>query len=370
MPRSNVARLLAAVLSLVAVVTLAACGSGAGGSGSASKLIRQTFSGPHAVNSGNLSFNLTVVPSGSSTLTGPISLSFAGPFQSLGKGKLPASNFDVGLSGLGKSGSIGIVSTGTSGYVTLKGAAYQLPAATFQQLESSFSQVAPSGGAGGSSLFSKLGVDPLRWLRDPTVAGHETVGGTATTHIRAGVNVTAFLADFNTFLKRASSLGVSGANTLSGGLPAATRQLVSSIHNARVDVWTGDGDHTLRRLALSLNVPLIGQLSTLLGGMKTAQVSVNMQYSDLNQPQTITAPPTVHPYAEFQAKLGSFLASTQGLGSSKLGSVTTGAGATSAPSGASSSSGPASGTVQAYSQCLQAAGTDVTKMQSCAPLLH
>ena len=131
-------------------IAVAACGSSSsgGGSGNAQSLLKQTFSGSHTVNSGNLSFSLTIEPSGSSKLSGPITLSFGGPFQSLGKGKLPKSNFNVSISALGHTGTLGILSTGTSGYVSLDGTSYQLPQATFQKLESSFSSVGSGSGSG------------------------------------------------------------------------------------------------------------------------------------------------------------------------------------------------------------------------------
>ena len=68
--------------------------------------------GSHKIYSGNLSIAVTVDPSGSSTLSGPIKLSFGGPFQNSGAGKLPESDFTVSISALGKSGSLGILSTG------------------------------------------------------------------------------------------------------------------------------------------------------------------------------------------------------------------------------------------------------------------
>ena len=92
--------LLGAALALAG---LAACGSDS--SGQAQSLLKQTFSGPHKVQSGNLTVNLTITPSGSTTLTGPVSLSFGGPFQSLGNGKLPESAFTVTVSALGKTGA-------------------------------------------------------------------------------------------------------------------------------------------------------------------------------------------------------------------------------------------------------------------------
>ena len=114
-------------------------------------LLSQTFTGTHKVTSGNLNLSLTVDPSGSSTLSGPITLSFGGPFQTRGAGKLPESNFTVSASALGRSVSLGIISTGTAGYVTLQGTSYQMPQATFQKLESSFAQLTASPGSSSRS---------------------------------------------------------------------------------------------------------------------------------------------------------------------------------------------------------------------------
>ena len=75
------------VSGLIAVglgcLALSACG---GSSDNATTLLKQTFGGAHKVNSGKLDIVLTVDPSGSTTLKSPITLSFGGPFQSLGTG--------------------------------------------------------------------------------------------------------------------------------------------------------------------------------------------------------------------------------------------------------------------------------------------
>jgi hypothetical protein len=340
----------ALLICTLAAITLGACGSSSGGD--ANTLLRQTFSGSHAVNSGNLNFTLTVVPSGSRTLTSPITLSFGGPFQSRGKGKLPASNFNISIRAQGKTGSLGIVSTGTTGYVTLAGTSYQLPAATFQKLESSFAGVG-AGGSGAPGL-SKLGIDPLHWLVKPSVVGKESIGGADTTHIRAAVNVPALLGDLNTFLQKAASAGVSGAR----GISAATRtQIANEVKNPSFDVWTGSSDKTVRKLQVKLTLPVTGQISTALGGLSSADIGLSVQYADLNKPQTIQAPTTIRPFSEFSAKLRAFLATAQGTVSGTTGTTAT------TPSSATSQ-------VQRYSQCLQAAGQDVSKMQRCAGLLN
>src|SRR5438105_4247760 len=103
-------RLVRVVVGLLAValaaVTVAACGSSSS-SGQARTLLKQTFSGKHTVNSGNINVSLSLNPSGSSTIKGPITLSFGGPFASLGSGKLPKSNIKVSISALGRTGSLG-----------------------------------------------------------------------------------------------------------------------------------------------------------------------------------------------------------------------------------------------------------------------
>lgn len=355
--------LLLALLSALAAAVLAACG---GGSDNVQTLLKQTFGGNHPVNSGNLSVQLQVTPSGSSTLTRPLSLSFGGPFQSLGTGKLPKSNFTISFSAQGKSGSLGIVSTGTTGYVTLQGSSYQLPQATFQRLESSFGQLASSSGSGsGGGTLSRLGIHPLDWLTSPSIVGKQSVGGTDTTHIHATINVASLLSDLNTFLQKASAASGSSSSSIPSSISPSTRQKIANeVQHPSFDVWTGSSDKTVRRLQVRLTLPVTGQISTLLGGLRSADIALTMAYADLNQPQTIAVPTNVRPFTEFASKLKSFLGALQG-------SL---AGASGAASGGSPSAGGtntgSSASVQRYSQCIIAAHNDVAKMQQCASLIN
>lgn len=357
----------------LASLTLGACGSSSGG-GNATTLLKQTFGGSHVVNSGNLNFSLTINPTGSSTLRGPIALRFGGPFQSLGKGKLPASNFNVSISAMGKSGSLGILSTGKTGYVTLQGANYQLPPTTFAELESSFAQIGASPGGSGTGGLSTLGIHPLHWLVSPSVVGQETVGGADTTHIRARVDVAALLGDVSTFLSKAGSLGVSGAGSLPKAISRTTRsRIAGEVRNPSFEVWTGKGDKTVRKLSIRLTLPVSGRTASALGGLRSADIGLVLQYGELNRPQNIQAPTSVRPFAEFSAKLRTLLSAIQG-------SVVSGAGAGAGAGGSAGSAGSSeaggggsAGTaanVQSYSRCIQAAGQDVAKMQNCAGLLN
>jgi hypothetical protein len=365
----------ALLLTLTASLALVACGSSSSSSTDAAGLLKQTFNGPHKINSGNLNVSVTINPSGSATLSGPIKLSFGGPFQNNGTGKLPQSNFTISVSALGKSGSLGLLSTGSSGYVTLSGTSYQLPQATFKKLESSLTQIGSSGSTSNSGTLSSLGIKPLDWLQDPKVVGTESVNGTDTTHVTANVNVDAFLSDFSTLISKASKLGGSAASAAANGIPPATRtKIASEVQNPRFDVWTGNSDKTLRKVTVAMTVPVSGSTSTQLGGIRSADIGLTMQYADVNQPQTITAPKTVRPYSEFTAKVQSFLQSVSGSFGGSLPGTTGSSSGSSGSSGSSSGSGSSgaagSAKIQKYSKCVTAAGTDVAKLQRCAALLN
>ncbi len=377
--RRGAGRRLAGLILLAGLALMvAACGSSSrsssaqAGSPEAQSLLTATFSGSHAVRSGVLGFNLTLTPSGSNTIKGPISLGLDGPFQSRGAGKLPASDLAISIDALGHHGALSIVSTGTAGYVTLQGAAYQLPAASYQKLASSF-----AGAGGGIGGLAKLGIRPLHWLTAPAIVGADSVAGTPTTHIRANVDAAALLADVSTLLSKAAASGATGTAALPTTLSAATRQKIAAeIRNPTVDLWTGNGDRTLRKLSINLDLPVSGTISGLLGGLSAAHVAMTLQYANLNQPETVATPSKVRPFSQFTAKLRSIVGVIQGgLGAGGLGS---GSGSGSgAPAG--SGSGAAAGTdkipggaahVQKYSACIQQAAGDVTRMQKCATLLR
>jgi hypothetical protein len=360
---------------LAAALAVAACGgsSSSGSSGNARQLLSQTFGQTHKINSGNLNFNVTFSPNGSSTLKGPLTISFGGPFQSEGTGKLPKSDFNIAFSGLGKSGSLRVLSTGTTGFITLKGVSYQMPAATFKQLETSFSQFGGGATSNNGNVLGGLG-NPLGWLTNPSVVGSEQVGGAPTTHIRAGVNVAALLGDLDKLLAKAPSVGGVSSSTLRSMSPATRQRIASTIKNPKVDVWTGQSDKTIRKLLVTMTLPISGQLSAALGGLSSAGLSLQVSYANLNQPQTISAPANVRPFTEFSSKLQSALQGIQGAVAGGLGGLGS-AGGTGATGSPGTSSVPVPGAnsgqnVQQYTQCIQSAGGDVTKMQKCASLLN
>ena len=178
--------------------------------------------------------------------------------------------------------------------------------------------------------------------------------------------MSALLADLGTFLGKASSLGVPDASKISTSISPATKaKILAEVRSPSVEIWTGTADRTLRKLALSLTIPVTGALSSELGGLKSAVLSLDILYQNLNQAQSITAPADVKPYSQFESQVQALVAAIRSAVSGSL------AGAATAPAGAgAATAAPASGGVpSAYSQCITAAGNDFKQMYKCAPLL-
>ena len=350
------ARAIVAVLALAAVaLVLAACGGddgggGGGGSADAETLLRQTFTGSHEIRSGRADVRVRIVADGDPSLRGPIEVGISGPFQSAGADQVPEFDMALDVSAQGQSFDAGLTSTSDRLFVRFSGTSYEVPADLVNQLKDSWRRSQQEGSDQRLSLES-LGIEPLNWLEDATVEGTEDVGGTETDHISASVNVSALLDDVDDLLREVSEQGLAGAtgqDVPSRIPPDARSQIEDAVENASFDVWSGTEDHTLRRLELDLTiVPPEGE-----GGPRSLDVTLSIELTDVNQPQTIEAPATTRPLDEL---LGQF----QGL----LGGALGGAGGLGGGGGASSDQ------LDAYTRCIQEAGSDVARAQECASLL-
>ncbi len=346
----------------LAAWALAACGSGGGGGGSgdAQTLLKQTFTGTHKIDSGKANVQLAVDVQGGSAsgLSGPIKLGVTGPFQSVGGGAIPKFDLALNIGVQGQTFAAGLTSTSDQLYVDFGGSAYQVPANVVAQIHKSFQQSGQGSASAGKLNLAGIGLDPMSWLSGATVSGKETVGGVETDHITAKLNTGALLDDVDKLLAKVSSqkLAPSSAGTIPSKIPAGARkQIEDAVKSATVDVWSGTADHTLRKLALALDVAPTS------GSVKHASVAFSIELSDLNKPQTISPPANPKPLSDLLGQL-------QGL----LGGALPGLGGgtqSQSQSGTTSSSAPGSAQIQKYTQCLQNAKGDVAKAQACAALL-
>lgn len=317
-----------AAVALLALISCACLLSACGGTaGSAQSLLDETFSGHTQIESGNLNLSFAVSAAGQNAATKPLAVRLSGPFQSAGvpsgaqAGKLPRFALALQLSAAGHALSAGATSTGSALYVQLAGTWFSTPAGTYTALEQGYAQAtAKASSAKVRSTFSALGIEPGRWLSSPTKVGTATVAGVQTVHLTASVDIPAFLADVSKLSQAGGSLGlgspVPGAPTPGGTLsPTVVTELAKSVKSAHVDVYTGQSDRLLRRLEVTALVAGTSQTQALLGGLKTADLKVLLEFSDLNKPQTITAPPNPQSPSQLLPALQQLVGLLQGTGS-------------------------------------------------------
>ena len=262
--------------------------------------------------------DVAVSASGSGAATKPLSVRLTGPFQSEGAGKLPQFSLKLDLNAGGHGLSAGATATGSALYVQLAGTWFSTPSATYKAIEEGFAKASSQASSSKvNSTFSSLGIDPAKWLSNPSEAGTATVGGVTAVHLTADVNIPAFLADVSKLSQAGSAFGAAsplpGAASIS---PSVIGELAKSIRLARVDVYTGKDDHRLRRLEVNASVAGTTQTRVLLGGLSSAQVKVLLEFSDLNKPQNIAAPPNPQSPSQLLPALQQLLGALSGSGSS------------------------------------------------------
>jgi hypothetical protein len=353
-------RFVALLALLVASVAgLSACGGGSGSSPDANELLKATFGPDQNVKSGKLSLALGLDAKGLKGISGPVDIKLNGPFQTVGKGKLPKLDLALTLSGGGANFAAGVVSTGDKGWLKLQGTTYAVDDATFAQFKKGYEDsAAKNSDSSGAPSFKSLGVDPLRWLKDPKIAGSETVGGTDTHHITAGVDVASFLDDVNTLLGKAGQLGSATAAVPSSLSDQQRKDIESSVKDASLEVWTGKDDKALRRIKLTIGIDVPEAIRSRAGGLSTGTLSFDLTISDLNQDQAISEPKNARPLSELQGLIAGGATGATGT-STGQGSSATNATPSPAPSSAGSSE---------YLKCISAAGNDVAEIQKCASL--
>ena len=340
MRRRNLATLL-----LLAVLTLAVAGCGRGESGpSTSKLLSETFSGGGKVTSGKLDLTVDVNADGLTGLPSPLRIDVSGPFQGISGSKPPKFDFDLGIKTRDGSVVIGAISTGKKSWMKLGTRAYALPQGAFDGLVKGADEGDQSAG------LSTFGVDPRPWMREAENVGTEDLDGERVIHLRADVDVPGLIEDLGGIFGRAG--GASGA---AGSEPSAIteqqrEQLAGGVSSATVDIWTGEKDHDLRRIAVDVKLDTEKQ--------KGGAIRLDLAVTQLNREQAIGPPANPRPISELTAALA------------ELANRTNAQKPSGSPGGAAAPKTPAlPKDASKYDRCLAGAGSDIPAAQRCASLV-
>lgn len=328
---------------LVCAFVLAACGGGDDEDVDVEKVLQQTFGEDKDIKSGRLDASLRIDAEGLAQLEGPVTLRLAGPFASTSPDELPRFDFEADLNAGGQSLRAGAISTGEKGYVTFQGQAYVLSDELFEQFKTGYAEQAKKDDGGDGVSFRSLGVDPQRWLENPEYVGKEDVGGAETLHIRAGIDVPRLLEDVNRILGRAEEIQGQRARQLT---EAERRQIAEAVKDAKIEIWTGEEDKILRRLNVNVSFEVPEASREQANGLTSGTLRFDLGLGAINEEQEIEGPEDARPFEELLQALGAGGAQSGG---------------TQAPEGGGEAATP-------YEQCVEDAGSDVSKLQECAGL--
>jgi len=317
----------------------------------AEKLLKETFSSNRSVPSGKLTFNVFLKTEGgplSSTEANPnnaVSLNIDGPFENRTAGKLPKFSFNTVLTAQNQSVSSVLTSTADKGFAQLQGTTYRIPPDVFRAFKEGFEAEANSEKTGNkkeqSQLldFESLGIKPLDLITTPVIRGPEKIAGSDTTHISASIdkNVLAqtLLRDTvdESTTTGSTSTAAPATTTTAPTAPvtpstpgtttaptapkadqskdAQTKQIVSAIDTASVDVWTNKSDTTLRKLRVHFVVNIPADQQSKLQGTTKVDLTLNLELTEVGKQQSIVEPPDTKSLDELLAQPDEFLSSFQ-----------------------------------------------------------
>ncbi|HSD24137.1 MAG TPA: hypothetical protein VLB79_07400 [Solirubrobacterales bacterium] len=348
---------VALALALISALLLGACGGSGGNNEDPQQVLTETFSNPTSIKSGNFDLDFKIETNGGAS-PGTFEVKLGGQFQSQAANQFPQVDFDVSLRAESGSqtisGSGGLTSTGTRGFVNIQGTEYSVPQQLYDRFTSTYSQLQSQGGSNPrTGLLQRLNIDPARWLTDLKNEGTEDVEGQQTIHISGKANVPEIVDDLKTIAEDAGrSVGNVDVSRLD--------QLNDTIQSGEVDVNTGETDKLLRRVGLEFNLkPPPGTP----GAPDSLDVHLQLNLADVNQPQAIQAPANAQPLDE--SALRGLGIDPSSLGGALRGGLGPGG---PLPESGGSTAAPTQSATQAYQQCLSRA-SGVEALQRCAQLL-
>lgn len=375
MSRIRTLALLATVAALAALIS--ACGGGGGDSSSEDpqKVIdKATLEG---VESGKLDLSLKVKAEGEQS--GNFDVSLSGPFQMGAKGELPEAALEASVNGETEGEKVdfegGVTLLSDRAYIGYEGEQYEVDPTTFGFIKSGFEQAqqesAGEGAEGEACQEAAEALDVGDFLDNLKNEGGVEVEGTQTTEISGDLNVSGAIDQIIKLTENpACSAQIEAAGPLPlGQLAKAKEELASQVKKAHASVFVGEEDDIVRKVEAELTVEPKNS-------SETVELEFELTLAEVNEKQTISAPPSAKPLEQLFQKIGiNPLELLQGGGAGGIGGLIEGlegGGSSGGGSSGGESSGgeieiPNAGESKAYLECLREVES-AADLQKCANL--
>jgi hypothetical protein len=323
--RKRTFALLAAFAALAAL--LSACGGGGGGSSEdPQKVIEQaTFEG---VESGTVDLTMNIKAEGEHG--GNLKVDLSGPFQSTGKESLPELAMQAKANGEADGESIdfegGLTVLGDRAYVGWDGKNYEVDPTTFGYIKSGFEENGQEGekeSAGAERTACQKAATSMNleeFVDNLENEGGEDVDGVKTTKLSGDLEPKGAL---DAIVRLAETPACSSQLEAAGPLPldelkAMEGEITGAVKKAHADIYVGEDDHIVRKVAADMTIEPKGS------GEKV-EIQFDFTLGEVNEQQTIKAPPNAEPLEKLFGQLGinplELLGMFEGGGTDDLGSL-------------------------------------------------
>jgi hypothetical protein len=190
---------------------------------------------------------------------------------------------------------------GDQAWLQLNGKWYTLPANALS------SSSGDSGSSGGQSkidaqqLIAAFG-KPGSIVKDAKLEGTEDVGGVKSDHISGTVDIAALVKGLSNAM---GSVGSTSTPISPADLQSSVTQLQQYIKGATVDIFVGQSDHFVHKLATKIDgsIPSDQQSGS---GIKGFDLSFDVSSVGADSPD-VSAPDNPAPYAQLQSDIGGLL---------------------------------------------------------------
>ena len=269
-----------ALLGSLAALALGAC---AGDDSDASRTLQRGLETP--VPSADVTLYLRARVSGDPELEDPMRLRATGPYVREAEGELPRLDWEVSADARGMGVTGGLLSTGDNAYVKWLGTSYEVGEERVAE------HVREKEGKDPAGELDRLGIDPGRWVVDPSAEGQEEVAGVASQHVSGSLDVERFLDDMD---RVARDMGEEGLS------PEERRLVLEGVEDPTFDVWVGTEDGVIRRLTAELEFTVPEAARERADGVESGEVSLLLEHANVggDQASRITAPASSRPIEE------------------------------------------------------------------------
>jgi len=313
-------RTLLAVCALALPVPAVLAGCGGDDSGASDEdpatVLEQTFSNDETISSGDLSLTAGVEATGEQG--GSLDASLNGPFQGDPENAqaIPQLDWTASASGEFAGQSLdfegGLVISDDNAFVEYGGKTYEVGTDAFAQVADQLEKQAGAAASpttsfsegckqalqqAGATDTSGCDISPIDWLTNLSNEGTEDVGGAESVHVHGDLDVERMLSDVGNLASAVPGASAQGFDPSQLGL------LSGAISDASMDVYSGESDHLLRKLDVSVTL----DLSAIAGesaAVDSVDIGFGIEINGVNEEQTIEAPTGAQPISDLFGDLG------------------------------------------------------------------